>query len=55
MGNKMFVVVDGEEGKQYDSVWAITFSPDSKHLAYGAKMEIGGVRLWMERGSNTMS
>lgn len=38
MGNKQFVVVDGKEEKQYDSIGGGTliFSPDSKRVAYGA-------------------
>jgi Tol biopolymer transport system component len=32
--NRQFVVVDGEEGWQYSSVGAVTFSPDSKRVAY---------------------
>ena len=38
--NKLFVVVDGEEGRQYDSISynSLIFSPDSKRVAYGAKM-----------------
>jgi hypothetical protein len=37
-GEKLFVVVDGKEGKEYDGIGAGTliFSPDSKHLAYVA-------------------
>ncbi|MDW8026564.1 MAG: hypothetical protein RMK18_11970, partial [Armatimonadota bacterium] len=36
-GGKEFVVVDGEEGKEYDGIGTLIFSPDSKHLAYGAE------------------
>ena len=37
-GNERFVVVDGREGKQYDSIGSsLVFSPDSKHLAYAAQ------------------
>jgi len=32
------VVVDGKEGKQYDDVEGFIFSPDSKRLAYKARM-----------------
>ncbi|MFA4016990.1 MAG: hypothetical protein RUDDFDWM_002102, partial [Candidatus Fervidibacterota bacterium] len=35
-GKKRLVVVDGEEGKEYDVVWDLIFSPDSKRLAYVA-------------------
>ena len=39
---KQFVVVDGEEGKQYDGIVEgfFIFGPDSKRVAYGAR-EIG--------------
>lgn len=38
MGNKWFVVVDGEEQKQYDSIGdTLIFSPDAKRLAYAAQ------------------
>ena len=39
-GNKWFIVVDGQEGKQYDGIveGTLVFSPDSKRVAYGAKM-----------------
>ena len=38
-GNKLLVVVDGEEGKEYDGIdWeSLIFSPDSKRVAYYAK------------------
>jgi hypothetical protein len=38
-GDKILVVVDGKEGKEYDGigVGTLTFSPDSKHIAYVAK------------------
>ncbi len=36
-GDKRFVVVDGEEGKQYDGISNLIFSPDSKRVAYVAK------------------
>ena len=29
--------MDGKEGKQYDDVYGLTFSPDSKRVAYWAK------------------
>ena len=37
--DKQFVVVDGKEGKQYESIGegTLIFSPDSKHLAYMAR------------------
>jgi hypothetical protein len=39
VGNKQFVVVDGMEEKQYDGIGgSLTFSPDSKRVAYGAKV-----------------
>jgi Tol biopolymer transport system component len=34
---KVFVVQDGNEGKQYDDIILLTFSPNGKHLAYAAK------------------
>jgi roadblock/LC7 domain-containing protein len=41
VGDKRCVVVDGVEGKLYDKVnsYRIIFSPDSKHVAYPAKMD----------------
>jgi Tol biopolymer transport system component len=33
---KMCVIVDGKEGEKYDIVKYVTFSPDSKHIAYVA-------------------
>jgi WD40 repeat protein len=36
-GKSWFVVVDGQEGGQYDGVERILFSPDSRHIAYVAK------------------
>jgi len=41
-GNKWFVVIDGEEGDEYQTADEVTFSPDSKHVAY---MADGGVYL----------
>lgn len=35
-GQRCAVFVDGVEGKRYDGIGNITFSPDSKRLAYGA-------------------
>ena len=32
------MVLDGVEGKQYDTAGFHTFSPDSKHLAYAARV-----------------
>src|SRR3989304_70601 len=37
-GNKWLVVLDGQEGKQYNSVNPKTFSPDSKRFAYSARV-----------------
>jgi hypothetical protein len=34
---KCFVMLDGVQGKQYDSIFMLTFSPDSKRLAYAAR------------------
>jgi roadblock/LC7 domain-containing protein len=40
LGNKIFVVVDGQEEKQYDGIGATgpIFSPDSKRVAYMARL-----------------
>lgn len=40
IGEKWLVVMDGEEGKQYDGIGAGTliFSPNSQHLAYAARI-----------------
>jgi len=45
-GDKLFVVLDGKEEKQYDGILGGTpvFSPDSKRVAYGAKT---GDKLFM--------
>ncbi|UCD10218.1 MAG: PD40 domain-containing protein [Dehalococcoidales bacterium] len=32
--NKWFVVIDGEQGDAYQAVESVTFSPDSRHVAY---------------------
>ena len=39
VGDKRLVVVDGEEGKQYDEIGtcSLVFSPDSRRIAYTAK------------------
>ncbi|MCX7702480.1 MAG: hypothetical protein N2234_00030 [Planctomycetota bacterium] len=34
---KLYVVVDGKEGKRYDDLAFLTFSPDGKRFAYAAK------------------
>lgn len=45
-GDKWCVVVDGAEGKQYDTFagWNVVFSPDSRHFVYlasfGGKLKI---------------
>jgi Tol biopolymer transport system component len=36
-GGKSFVILDGVEGKRYDSVGELMFSADSQHVAYVAK------------------
>ncbi len=36
-GDKKFVVVDGKEGKRYDSISYPIFSPDGAHVAYRAE------------------
>jgi len=41
-GNKWFVVIDGEEGDEYQTADKVAFSPDSRHVAY---MADGGVYL----------
>lgn len=49
---KEFAVVDGVEGKPYDSISGLIFSPDGKHVAYTANGEfavIDGVES-IERG-----
>jgi hypothetical protein len=33
-GRKKFVVIDGKEGKRYDDIWGLTFSPDGSRFAY---------------------
>ena len=40
VGDKGFVVVDGQEGKQYDDIGKgdPIFSPDSQRVAYGARV-----------------
>lgn len=37
-GDKLVVVVDGQEGTPYDGVGGLIFSPDSRHLAYLARV-----------------
>jgi S1-C subfamily serine protease len=41
---EQFVVLDGVEGKKYASVGLLTFSPDSRRLAYAAVRTSGGKR-----------
>ncbi len=36
---KFFAVIDGQEGKAYENVEKLIFSPDSNHFAYKAKRE----------------
>jgi hypothetical protein len=38
LGKKMLAVVDGTEGKQYDYISGLAFSPDGKQVAYIAKL-----------------
>ena len=40
VGNKWLVIVDGEEGKQYDGIGegSLIFSPDSQRVAYAARV-----------------
>jgi hypothetical protein len=33
-GNKRLVIVDGAKGKEYDLIYSLVFSPDSRRLAY---------------------
>lgn len=37
-GEKLVVVIDGTEGKEYDALRGFVFSPDSQHYAYAAKI-----------------
>ena len=36
-GAKWVVVIDGQSGPEYDGIGDIFFSPDGKHVAYGAR------------------
>jgi WD40 repeat protein len=42
-GKKSFVVVDGKEGKYYDSVAGFMFSKDSQHIMYNAWNDNKGI------------
>lgn len=42
-GGKQFVVVNEKEGKMYDGVFELTFSPDGQKITYGAR---SGNELW---------
>ncbi|MGE0031611.1 MAG: WD40 repeat domain-containing protein [Steroidobacteraceae bacterium] len=48
---KWFVVLDGQEGKSYDEVWFLTFSPDGTRLAYHAR--VGAERLMVVDGQES--
>ena len=37
-GNQQFLVMDGQEGKHYETIDLLVFSPDSQHLAYAAEV-----------------
>jgi len=37
LGNRWRIVVDRQEGKEYDDIGSLIFSPDGQHLAYGAR------------------
>lgn len=39
-------VIDGVAGPVYDRVNGLVFSPDGKHVAYGAMLDSGGRNLW---------
>ncbi len=50
-GNRMFVVVDGKEGKQYDGVASVPIlSPDSKRVAYADQVGDKWVVLPVKKG-----
>ena len=31
------LVINGKEGKEFDKIWALSFSPDGQHIAYAAE------------------
>lgn len=45
-GKGAYVVVDGTKGKEYLAVRELTFSLDSKHFAYCARMKTSGDYVW---------
>ena len=42
MGNQDVVVLDGVEGKPYDAIGPLIFSPDSQRTAYAVTIEVDG-------------
>jgi hypothetical protein len=40
-GGKKFVVINGEEGQEYEEIWAFQFSPDSRRVVYGVAQRGG--------------
>ncbi len=45
----MFIVVNGKEGKKYNYVSQPVFSPNGKHIAYGAILvneDKNEIELW---------
>ena len=52
-GGKPFMVVDGQEGREFDDVGAVIFSADGQHYAYPA--ELDGRQLFVVDGAPTPS
>lgn len=50
--SKSFVVLDGEELKQYDYVANLVFSSDSNYIGYGTKR---GNQLWWHAVKTTVN
>ena len=43
---KWWTVIDGKPGPEYDKVLGLTFSPDGKHVAYGATEKVEQQDFW---------